>query len=152
MERSREARIGLRVSESVVAEVDKLASVQGVSRSECMRGLIAEGLLRRSEGAYVPLVAQAMRREMDALEERIAARFAAVEDSLDEVSRESREADGESLRMLGALLWFSSFDEHRDEGGQMDAWLRLALFESGKVLSGERLEDFDPAGKERQDF
>lgn len=98
-----------------------------------MRSLVAEGLLRRSEGAYAPLVAQAVRRETGALEEGIGERMAAIEDSL-----------GESLRMLGALLWFSSFDEHRDEGGQMDAWLRLAMFESGAVLSGERLKDFDP--------
>lgn len=133
MERSGEAHIGLRVSESMVAEIDKLAAVQGVSRSECVRNLIAEGLLRRSEGAYAPLVAQAVRRETGALEEGIGERMAAIEDSL-----------GESLRMLGALLWFSSFDEHRDEGGQMDAWLRLAMFESGAVLSGERLKDFDP--------
>ena len=117
----------------MAGELDKLAAVQGESRTECMRSLVAEGLLRRSEGAYAPLVAQAVRRETGALEEGIGERMAAIEDSL-----------GESLRMLGALLWFSSFDEHRDEGGQMDAWLRLALFESGAVLSGERLNDFDP--------
>lgn len=120
----------VRISSEMAGELDKLAASCGEKRSDCVRSLISEGLLRRSEGAYVPLVAQAVRREMDAPEERIAARFAAVEDSNDE-----------SLRMLGALLWLSSFDEHRDEGGQMDAWLRLALFESGKVLNGERLDD-----------
>ena len=123
----------IRISSEMAGELDKLASVQGESRTECMRSLVAEGLLRRSEGAYAPLVAQAVRRETGALEEGIGERMAAIEDSL-----------GESLRMLGALLWFSSFDEHRDEGGQMDAWLRLAMFESGAVLSGERLKDFDP--------
>ncbi|MBL6463844.1 MAG: ribbon-helix-helix protein, CopG family, partial [Senegalimassilia sp.] len=46
MERSGEAHIGLRVSESMVAEIDKLAAVQGVSRSDCLRKLISEGLLR----------------------------------------------------------------------------------------------------------
>ena len=136
-----DVKMTVRISPEMAGELDKLAASCGEKRSDSVRSLISEGLLRRSEGPYVPLVAQAVRREMDAFEERIAARFAAVEDSLDEVGRESREADGESLRMLGALLWFSSFDEHRDEGGQMDAWLRLALFESGKVLSGERLED-----------
>lgn len=123
----------IRISSEMAGELDKLAAVQGESRTECMRSLVAEGLLRRSEGAYAPLVAQAVRRETGALEEGIGERMAAIEDSL-----------GESLRMLGALLWFSSFDEHRDEGGQMDAWLRLAMFESGAVLSGERLKDFDP--------
>lgn len=118
MESFRETRIGLRVSESMVAEVDKLAAVQGVSRSACMRSLIAEGLLRRSEGAYVPLVTQAMRREMDAFEERIVERFAAVEDSLDQVGRESGEADDESVRMLAVLLWCSSFDQHRAKDRQ----------------------------------
>ena len=138
MESSGEARIGLRVSESMVAEVDKLAAVQGASRSECMRGLIAEGLLRRSEGAYVPLVAQAVRREMDALEERIAARFAAVEDSLDQVGRESREADGESLRMLAVLLWCSSFDGHRAKDRQrLMALLRAAGLDELVARSAE---------------
>ena len=89
-----------------------------MSRSECVRSLIAEALLRRSEGAYAPLVAQAVRREMDAFDEKIGARLAAIEDSLDESARESREEDGESLRMLAALLWFSSVDEHRDEGAR----------------------------------
>ena len=128
-----DVRMTIRISSEMAGELDKLAAVQGESRTECMRSLVAEGLLRRSEGAYAPLVAQAVRRETGALEEGIGERMAAIEDSL-----------GESLRMLGALLWFSSFDEHRDEGGQMDAWLRLALFESGAVLSGERLNDFDP--------
>ncbi len=77
---------------------------------------------------------------MKALEERLVERLAGLEDLVDE----SKVAGEEARRMLGALLWFSSFDEHRDEGGQMDAWLRLALFESGAVLSGERLNDFDP--------
>lgn len=63
-------------------------------------------------------MAQEVRRETGALEEGIGERLAAVEDSLDESARESREEDGEFLRMLAALLWFSSFDEHRDEGGQ----------------------------------
>lgn len=128
-----DARMTIRISSEMADELDKLALVQGESRTECMRSLVAEGLLRRNEGAYVPLVARAVRREMDALEGSLDERMAAIESSLDEV-----------LRMLGALLWFSSFDEHRDEGGQMDAWLRLALFESGVVLSGERLKDFDP--------
>lgn len=128
-----DVRMTIRISSEMAGELDKLAAVQGESRTECMRSLVAEGLLRRSEGAYAPLVAQAVRRETGALEEGIGERMAAIEDSL-----------GESLRMLGALLWFSSFDEHRDEGGQMDAWLRLAMFESGAVLSGERLKDFDP--------
>ena len=128
-----DVRMTIRISSEMAGELDKLAAVQGESRTVCMRSLVAEGLLRRSEGAYAPLVAQAVRRETGALEEGIGERMAAIEDSL-----------GESLRMLGALLWFSSFDEHRDEGGQMDAWLRLAMFESGAVLSGERLKDFDP--------
>ena len=128
-----DVRMTIRISSEMAGELDKLAAVQGESRTECMRSLVAEGLLRRSEGAYAPLVAQAVRRETGALEEGIGERMAAIEDSL-----------GESLRRLGALLWFSSFDEHRDEGGQMDAWLRLAMFESGAVLSGERLKDFDP--------
>lgn len=140
MDHSSEAHIGLRVSESMVSEIDKLAAVQGVSRSDCVRTLIAEGLLRNSGELFAPLFTQALHREMKALEERLVERLAALEDLIDE----SKVTGEEARRMLGALLWFSSFDEHRDEGGQMDAWLRLALFESGAVLSGERLNDFDP--------
>lgn len=137
-------RMTVRVSEEMAGELDELAAVRGEKRSDCVRFLIAEGLLRRSEKAYVPLIAQAVRHEMGAFEERIAQRLAMIEDLLGEAGYESKAAADEALRMLGALLWFSSFDEHRDEGGQMDAWLKLALFESGAVLSGERLNDFDP--------
>lgn len=74
------------ISSEMAGELDKLAAASGQKRSDCVRSLISEGLLRRSEGPYVPLVARAVRREMG-------------------------------------------------------AWLRLALLESGKVLSGECLDD-----------
>ena len=77
-----DVRMTIRISSEMAGELDKLAAVQGESRTECMRSLVAEGLLRRSEGAYAPLVAQAVRRETGALEEGIGERMAAIEDSL----------------------------------------------------------------------
>lgn len=44
------------------------------------------------------------------------------------------------------LLWLASFDEYRDEGGAMNAWLKLALAKSESVLSGDVIDDFTPYG------
>lgn len=139
-----DVRITVRVSAEVVERLDRLAAVRGEKRSDCVRFLISEGLLGGIEKEYASPMTQLVRREVESLEERLAERLAAIEDSIDEIGGDSKTAGEEARRMLGALLWFSSFDEHRDEGGQMDAWLRLAMFESEAVLSGERLKDFDP--------
>ena len=135
----------VRVSKSLAAELDKYAAVHGFKRSECLRALLSESLLRESEGPYVPLIRQAVRQELGLFEEKMTERMlSALDARLEEIEGEAAVANGELLRMVGALLWFSSFDEHRDEGGAMDAWLRLALMKSEIVLSGDHLDDFDP--------
>lgn len=128
----------------MIAEIDRRATLSGESRSECVRALLNEALVARLKGPCEPWVAQAVRGGTDALGEKLDKRLLAIEVLLEDVGERLDSANDDALQKMGALLWFSSFDEHRAEGGAMDAWLRLALMKSETVLSGGCLDDFDP--------
>lgn len=140
-----EVRVTIRFSSAMAGEIDKQAAVRGESRAGFIRNLVAESLLKTNEEFYVPLITQAVRQELDRFEGKLTEHMLyALGARFDDVERNAGDTSNDLLRMAGALLWFSSFDEHRAEGGAMDAWLRLALMKSETVLSGGCLDDFDP--------